>query len=125
MMLLVLLAGADKPPPPGSFLPVLVLAGLVALGTFVIPIWWAYYEARGLVRTILIASVEGAGLGLALAAAFALLPRGEPSATRSVGDLLLWFAVVAGRGAVAGSIVGAVAVAFRPRRAVSRHPESE
>ena len=124
-MLLALLAGADKPPPPGFILLVLVLAGLVALGTFVIPTWWATYEARGLARTILIASGEGAGLGLGLAIVFSLLPGGDPTAIPTFADLLVWLAVVTGTGAVVGAIVGAIAVAFRPRSTVSHRSESE
>jgi hypothetical protein len=74
--LLVLLAGADKPPPLGFIWIILTIAICSAV------VYW---------RVLL----DGAVAGLLIAVPFALKGSGEPSITMGPVDYAIWFAVLA------------------------------
>ena len=113
-----MLAGSDIPPPRGF---VWVIAGLVVICLGValaIPWLWGIRRRQGL-RAVLVRTASiGLGVGLVLAAAFALFTSGEPSAPpMNTAAYLIWFSVVMVVGAVNGVVVGLVVSWLRPRLA--------
>lgn len=98
--LAILLAGADRPPPPGFWRVVLldaVAAGIVYWRTATYGAWCATgRHSRGL-RAML----EGFGAGIVVAGLLMLYnPGGEPGITPSWRDRSIWFGVVGVVGAV-------------------------
>ncbi len=106
---LVLLSGADHPPPPG-FLVLVLLAALAAWGVsrrFPAYAGWACAHTRGWPR----AAGEGGFAGAGVAALLWALPHpsqaGLPPPT--VADFALWVAVLAAAGALQALMVYALA----------------
>ena len=110
-----MLAGSDIPPPRG-FLS--VVAGLVVICVgmaLAIPWLWEVRQRQGLVAVLVRTGGIGLGVGLVLAAAFALFSPGEPSAPpMSAAAYLIWFSIVMVVGAVNGVVVGLVISWLRP-----------
>ena len=95
----VLLAGADRPPPPGFIAVVLIdlVAAVVVYRR--VPVYVAWARARRPGRWLR-ALLEGAAAGLIVAGLAWVLPfGGEPSIERSTTAVLTWFAVVTTIGA--------------------------
>ena len=113
--LLVMLAGSDIPPPRGF---VWVVAGLVVICcgmALAIPWLWEVRQRDGLRAVLVRTGGIGLGVGLVLAAAFALFSSGEPSAPpMNAAAYLIWFSVVMVVGAVNGVVVGLVVSWLRP-----------
>ena len=113
-----MLAGSDIPPPRGFMW---VIAGLVVICialALAIPWLWQVRRRHGL-RAVLVRTASiGLGVGLMLAAAFALFSSGEPSAPpMNAAAYLIWFSVVMVVGTVNGVVVGLVVSWLRPRPA--------
>ena len=110
-----MLAGSDIPPPRGF---VWVVAGLVVICigmALAIPWLWEIRQHQGLRAVLVRTGGIGLGVGLVLAAAFALFSSGEPSAPpMSTAAYLIWFSVVMAVGAVNGVVVGLVTSRLRP-----------
>ena len=118
LWLAIMLAGSDIPPPRGF---VWVIAGLVVicLGMALAIPWLWEIRRRHCLRAVLVRTASiGLGVGLVLAASFALFSSGEPSAPpMSAAAYLVWFSVVMVVGAVNGVVVGLVVSWLRPRPA--------
>ena len=108
-------AGSDIPPPRGF---VWVVAGLVVICVgmaLFIPWLWEVRRRQGLRAVLVRTGGIGFGVGLVLAAAFALFSSGEPSAPpMNTAAYLIWFSVVMVVGAVNGVVVGFVVSRLRP-----------
>jgi hypothetical protein len=92
--LLVLLAGADKPPPLG-FIWLILAVGLCSAAVYWrVPTYidWARTRRAGRYWRALL---DGAVAGLLIAVPFALNGSGEPSITMQPADYAIWFAVLA------------------------------
>jgi hypothetical protein len=97
--LVILLAGADFPPPVG-FVWIIVL-DLVAAGLVYwrVQFYLAWQESRRSYRLLLVV-LDGVAIGSAFALFVIFLPGGgEPSVLPSSLDYLIWFAVLAAVGA--------------------------
>ena len=116
LWLLMMLAGADKPPPLG-FLWIIV--GLVAICVAIglaLPWLWRVRERSGVWSVLWRTTTLGAFVGFVLAALFGLGGSGEPSTPPMGGiDYAIYFTVVTIVGAVHGVIVGLVALIGQPR----------
>lgn len=95
--LLVLLAGADFPPPRGFLWVVLTVATCAGVVYRRVPAYLAWHRERRAGRHAR-ALLEGAVAGLLVALPFALLGSGEPSVTMEPVDYAIWFGVPAGMG---------------------------
>lgn len=92
--LLVLLAGADFPPPPGFIWVILLdlLAALLIYGRA--PLYWNWCDSKRRGRKLQVA-LEGWLVGLLFALLTLLLPGGgEPSVTPGLVDHAIWFGVL-------------------------------
>ena len=91
--LLVLLAGADKPPPIGFLWIVLVIAlsALVVYRRIPTYVRWSQNQQP---RRLLRVALEGFVAGLVVAMPFALSGSGEPSITMRPIDYVIWFVVL-------------------------------
>jgi hypothetical protein len=100
--LLILLAGADHPPPPGFLwlLPWLALAGVIV---------WRRVPAYAAWRTEAwpwrVPRVLAEGLLVGLALGLAALALHAPAGPERLTDRLIWLAVLAALGAVNGVVV--------------------
>ncbi len=111
-----MLAGSDIPPPPGFAFVIVGIALLVVLIGFAIPWLWRVQESKGPGRVLGISLAMGAGIGILLAAIFAINGSGEPSLPpMPLGAYLIWFVVVTFVGLVNGALVGGVTVLARPK----------
>ncbi len=110
-----MLAGSDIPPPRG-FVWVIAGLALICMGmALAIPWLWDVRRRQGLRAVLVRTGGIGLGVGLVLAAAFALFSSGEPSAPpMNAAAYLIWFSVVMFIGAVDGVIVGIVAWRLAP-----------
>ena len=110
-----MLAGSDIPPPRGFLW---VVAGLIVIciGMALTTPWlWEVRQRQGLWAVLVRTGGIGLGVGLVLAAAFALFSSGEPSAPpMDAAAYLIWFSVVMVVGAVNGVVVGLVISWLRP-----------
>ena len=110
-----MLAGSDIPPPRGF---VGVIAGFVVICiamALAIPWLWEVRQRQGLRAVLVRTGGIGFGVGLVLAAAFALFSSGESSAPpMNAAAYLIWFSVVMVVGAVNGVVVGLVISWLRP-----------
>ena len=109
--IVVMLAGSDRPPPPG-FLAVVVTAMALGIVTAVlVPRMLERADRRGAVNALLSALAVGAAAGAAVALLFIAVGPGEPS-TPDPGllDLAVFTAVVAMAGALAGAVIGGLAL---------------
>ena len=104
--LLVLLAGADKPPPIGFIWIVLTVGICAAVVYWRVPTYidWARTRRVGRYWRVLL---DGAVAGTIIALPFALQGSGEPSVTMQPVDYVIWFSVLAGMG-----ILNSVAIYF-------------
>ena len=113
-----MLAGSDIPPPRGFLW---VVAGLVVICVgmaLAIPWLWDVGQRKGVLAVLVRTGSIGLGVGLVLAATFALFSSGEPSAPPiNAAAYLTWFSVVMVVGAVNGVVVGLVVSGLRPRPA--------
>jgi len=103
--LVILLAGADRPPPPGFWRVVLLdaaAAGIVYWRTPVYAGWCATGRRNRALRAVL----EGVGAGIVVAGLVMLFnPGGEPGIIPSWRDRSIWFGVVGVVGAVNALLV--------------------
>ncbi len=114
--LLLLLAGSDRPPPPGFAIVLGILLVLVAVVAVAIPRLWQVQREKGARRVLALSTVLGAVAGLLIASGFALGGSGEPSRPEmSLQDIVIWLCVLTVVGAVNGALVGAVTVLTSPR----------
>jgi hypothetical protein len=91
--LVVLLAGADKPPPIGFLWIVLVIALSALVVYWRIPTYVQWSQTQQ-PRRLLRVALEGFVAGLVVAMPFALFGAGEPSITRQPIDYVIWFVVL-------------------------------
>lgn len=90
--LLLLLAGADRPPPPG-FIWIVVAVGVSAVVVYWrIPTYLAWYRTRRPGRAWRVAR-DGLVAGLLVALPFALTGSGEPTVVVQPRDAAIWFLV--------------------------------
>jgi hypothetical protein len=91
--LVVLLAGADKPPPIGFLWIVLVVALSALVVYWRIPTYvqWFQTQQPGRLRRV---ALEGLMAGLAVATPFALLGPGEPSIAMQPIAYVGWFTIL-------------------------------
>lgn len=97
--------GADKPPPPGFLVVVLMAVALTGLVAFALPRWRATKALPqcGKARS---PALQGAVVGLALWAVALLLPfSGEPTITPGVLDYAIGAALAASLGAAGAAIL--------------------
>ena len=104
--LVILLAGADRPPPPGFVWVVLlnaVAAGIVYVRSATYTNWIATQRRNRVLRVVL----EGFGVGIVIAALVTVVnPSGEPSvAPPSWIGRIIWFVVLGLVGAVNALLV--------------------
>jgi hypothetical protein len=103
--LVVLLAGADHPPPVG-FLGILPFIAFGATLVYWRAIVYACWKAQSQPRSMLRALAEGAIAGLAFAAAISLLPWvGEPSVRPSAASFVIWLGVASTIGSLSALLV--------------------
>ena len=90
---LVLLAGADKPPPLGFVWIVLAVAVCAVVVYWRIPTYidWQRAQRSGRFWRVIL---DGFVAGLVVALPFALTGGGEPSVTPQASDYAIWFAIV-------------------------------
>lgn len=99
------LLGADKPPPPGFVVVVLMALSLVGLIAYVLPRWRAV-KAVPECRSIRGHAAQGALVGVAYWLIAVALPiSGEPGITPSVIDYVVAAAVAASLGAAGAAIL--------------------
>ncbi len=91
--LLILLAGADKPPPPNFIWLVVAVAFCAAAVFWRIPTYIAWYCSRRAGRLWRVA-LDGVIAGILAALPFALRGGGEPTSVAQPGDYAVWFLVV-------------------------------
>ncbi len=97
--LVVMLAGADFPPPVG-FLYLVFLDLVAALLVIVRAPTYMAWSAQGKPGRLLRAFIDGALVGILFAAMTVLLnPVGEPSVQPTLTDRVIWHGVLAGVGA--------------------------
>jgi hypothetical protein len=97
--LLVLLAGADKPPPPGFLWLALAVAVCAAVVYWRIPTYIEWHRTRRPGRYWRVV-LDGFIAGLLVALPFALRGSGEPSITMQATDYAIWFGVLGMMGVV-------------------------
>ena len=115
MWLAIMLAGSDIPPPRGFVWIPIGLAVICTGMALTIPWSWEARQRQGLRAVLVRTGGIGLGVGLVLAAAFALFSSGEPSAPpMSAAAYLIWFSIVMVVGAVNGVVVGLVTSWLRP-----------
>ncbi len=97
--LLVLLAGADKPPPRGFLWIVLTVAVCATVVYWRVPTYidWVRTRRTGRHWRVLL---DGIGAGLIIALLFVIGGSGEPSVTMRPVDYAIWFAVLAVMGMI-------------------------
>ena len=91
--LLVLLAGADKPPPRGFLWIVLAVVVCAAVVYWRIPTYIRWQRTRRPSRYWRVV-LDGCVAGLLVALPFALRGSGEPTVTPQMRDHVIWFLVV-------------------------------
>jgi len=92
--LLVLLAGADFPPPPGFIWIVVAVAVCAAVVYWRVPTYIDWSRTRR-PRRYWRVFLDGAVAGLLIALPFVIGGSGEPSVTMQPLDYAIWFAVLA------------------------------
>jgi hypothetical protein len=103
--LFMLLAGADHPPPVG-FLALLPFLGFAALLVYRRAIAYAGWKASAKPNSMFLALIEGAGAGLAIAAAISVLPwMGEPGVRFSTEAFGIWLGVASALGSLSAALV--------------------
>ncbi len=95
--LVVLLAGADFPPPPGFRWILIAIAACSAVVYWRVPMYveWMLYGRPGRYAQVVL---DGFVAGLVIALPFALSGSGEPSVAMRPLDYVIWFAVLAAMG---------------------------
>ncbi|MCB0132087.1 MAG: hypothetical protein KDD78_14610 [Caldilineaceae bacterium] len=105
--LLVLLAGADFPPPRGFLWMVLTVALCAGVVYWRVPSYVAWQRTRRAGRYWRVVC-DGLIAGLLVALPFVLLGGGEPSVTVRPVDYGIWFAVLASMGLVNAAALYAI-----------------
>lgn len=113
---LVMAAGADRPPPPGFLLIVGYAVVLAALIGRLLPHLLELWDARGAAAAIVRAALWGFTGGLALMALTMVVSTGEPSVDVDAAARLTGFTVVGAVGALCATGLTAVARALDRRR---------
>jgi len=116
VFLLVLLAGADKPPSQGFLWLVGLDIALVLVVRWRLRSWWSTAAETGLVRWFARGAAEGALTGLLVAVPFALRGSGEPTLDISPTSYAVWFAVMVLVGVGVGLLVATAARIWCPGR---------
>ncbi len=113
---LVLLAGADKPPPLGFLWIVLAVVVCAVVVYWRIPTYidWQCTKRSGRFWRVIL---DGFVAGLLVALPFALAGGGEPSVTPQASDYVIWFIVVGLMGVI--NSVGLYSASTFVYRAVS------
>ncbi len=112
--LLILIAGADRPPPPGFAVVLAILLALVIAIGRAIPWLWHVQADKGARRVLAYTLVPGAAVGFAIALGFAISGSGEPSRTDpTASSTLTWLLVLTLVGALNGALIGGVTVLAR------------
>jgi len=113
--LLVLLAGADKPPPIG-FLWIVLVVALSALVVYRrIPIYIRWFRTKK-PRRLLRVALEGFLAGLVVATPFALLGGGESSTAMQPIAYAIWFSILGLMGMLNSLALYAVNAVLAKRR---------
>jgi hypothetical protein len=110
--LVILLAGADFPPPAGFVWIVLLDAVAGGCVRYRIP-HYLHWQSTGRPGRMLRALGDGIAIGLVFALLIVLLPYGEPSVVPTVIDVVIWFMVLATVGAMSTVLVYACTAVFR------------
>lgn len=116
LFLLILLAGADKPPPQGFLWLVGLDAALVLVMRWRLRAWWSTAGETGVIRWFARGAAEGALTGLVIAVPFAVLGSGEPTVEMTPSSYAVWFAVLVLVGVAAGLLLAAAGRIWRPGR---------
>ncbi len=117
LFVLVMAAGADRPPPPG-FLVIVAYGALLGVAVWRgLPLLLDLWDTRGAGAAIVRAALAGFLAGLALVAVTTMLSTGEPSIAVGPAARLIGFTVVGVVGAL-----GAAAIAVTGRFLDRRHP---
>lgn len=113
--LLVMLAGSDRPPPPGFAVVLAILVALVIAMGLAIPWLWRVQASSGARRVLGYSAALGAAVGLAIAGGLAISGPGEPSTPApSASATVTWLLVLTLVGALNGALVGGVTMLTRP-----------
>ena len=105
--MLILLAGADFPPPVGFLWLVIVVAACAAVVYWRVPTYidWHRTQRPGRQWRVLL---EGIAAGIVVAVPFALRGIVEPSITAQPVSYAIWFAIVGFMGAINWTVIYAI-----------------
>ena len=110
---LVVLAGSDRPPPPGFVAVLVVAGGLGVLTALLVPRMLVLADRHGRPRALVAALAVGFALGAVVGVGFAVAGPGEPSTPApGIGEAAAFITVVAVVGMVAAGLVALVAFAL-------------
>lgn len=116
LFVLVMAAGADRPPPPG-FLVLVGYGGLLGvLVSRALPHLLELWDTRGAGPVLARSALGGLLGGLALWALTGVVSTGEPSVDADVAARLIGFAVVGTMGALGATVLTATARMLDRRR---------
>ena len=96
---IVLLAGADFPPPVGFLWLIIVIAACASVVYWRVPTYIDWYRSKRPRRHWRVL-LEGIAAGIVVAVPFVLRGTGEPSITPQPVDYAIWFAVLGFMGAL-------------------------
>lgn len=105
--LLILLAGADKPPPPGFLWLVITVVACAGVVYLRIPTYINWYREKRSARFWCVV-LDGFSAGLVVALPFMLLGSGEPSVSPQATAYVIWFAVLGIVGALNSTTLYAI-----------------
>ena len=105
--LLILLAGADKPPPVGFLWLVIAVAAFASVVYWRVPTYIDWYRTQRPGRQWRVL-LEGIAAGIVVAVPFALRGIVEPSISAQAVDYVIWFALVGFMGAINSTAIYAI-----------------